>query len=211
MYCPSCGSEERQASQFCRACGTDLRTVRLSLETPDAITASAVSAREDIGRAMAARIREVEDADELKTVAEDVLPQLEKFLESPDAKRLRRMRSAVVVSAVGMGVIITNLLMAAFANTSDVQGFLGGTGLGIVTFLIGLGLLLNAFWFTRPRKQLEDRSAEARSQNQLDAGSAPQLRPGESPSFKAQTTSNLSHVAGSSVTEQTTKHLNLER
>ena len=25
MYCPSCGSEERQLSQFCRACGTDLR------------------------------------------------------------------------------------------------------------------------------------------------------------------------------------------
>src|SRR3982750_2892799 len=38
MYCPSCGSEERQLSQFCRACGTDLRVVRNSLENPDAIT-----------------------------------------------------------------------------------------------------------------------------------------------------------------------------
>ena len=36
MYCPSCGSEERQLSQFCRACGTDLRIVRNSLESPDA-------------------------------------------------------------------------------------------------------------------------------------------------------------------------------
>jgi len=37
MYCPSCGSEERQLSQFCRACGTELRVVRNSLERPDAI------------------------------------------------------------------------------------------------------------------------------------------------------------------------------
>lgn len=91
MFCPSCGSNE-QTSQFCRACGTDLRTVRTSLERPDSITASAVSAREDIGRAVAEKIRQVEDAHELKKVAEDVLPQIEKFLESPDEKRLRRMR-----------------------------------------------------------------------------------------------------------------------
>jgi hypothetical protein len=44
MYGPSCGSEERQLSQFCRACDTDLGVVRNSLEKLDAITASAVSA-----------------------------------------------------------------------------------------------------------------------------------------------------------------------
>lgn len=60
MFCPSCGSEERQVSQFCRACGTDLRAVRATLEKPDAITASAVSARDEIRRAIADRIRELE-------------------------------------------------------------------------------------------------------------------------------------------------------
>src|SRR2546422_7564102 len=35
MFCPSCGSEERQVSQFCRVCGTDMRAVRVSLEKPD--------------------------------------------------------------------------------------------------------------------------------------------------------------------------------
>src|SRR6266851_3289616 len=81
MFCPSCGSEERQASQFCRACGSDLRAVRVSLERPDSITASAVTARQEIGRAIAEKIREVDDAYELKKVAEDVLPQIEKFLQ----------------------------------------------------------------------------------------------------------------------------------
>ncbi|HWP52663.1 MAG TPA: zinc ribbon domain-containing protein [Pyrinomonadaceae bacterium] len=93
MFCPSCGSEERQASQFCRACGTDLRAVHLGLERPDSITASAESAREEIGRAVAERIRQMEDARTMERFAHSVLPKVEKFLESPEEKRLRRLRS----------------------------------------------------------------------------------------------------------------------
>src|SRR5260221_11033611 len=113
MFCPGCGSEERQASQFCRACGTDLRIVRVSLESPDSITASAVSAREDIGRAVAARIREVEDAGELKQVAEDVLPQIEKVIESYEEKRLRRISIDGWTAAAGLGGAIFMALMSA--------------------------------------------------------------------------------------------------
>jgi hypothetical protein len=213
MFCPGCGSEERQASQYCRACGTDLRVVRVSLERPDSITASAVSAREDIGRAVADRIREVEDARELKRVAEDVLPQIEKFLESYEEKRLRRMRAGVVVSSIGFGFTILMLLMTSVARAADVEGFVGGAGLGIVTFCLGLGLLLNALLFTRPRKDLQDHSADARAQNLLDAGyAAPQVRSSsESPSFRSPTTSNLSNTAGASITEHTTHHLKPDR
>ena len=208
MFCPSCGSEERQASQYCRACGTDLRPVRVSLERPDSVTASAVSAREDIGRAVADKIREVEDAHELKKVAEDVLPQIEKFLESYEEKRLRRMRAGVIVSSIGVGFTVLMFLMTSVAQPNDVEGFIGGAGVGIVTLCIGLGLLLNAFVFTRPGKRLKDNSADARSQNSLDAGYAvPQLRAGESPAFRSPTTSNLAQASGSSVTEHTTRHL----
>ena len=117
MFCPSCGSEERQASQYCRACGTDLRPVRVSIERPDSITASAVSAREEIGRAVAEKIREVEDSRDLKRVAEDVLPQIEKFLESYEEKRLRRVRAGVVVAASGFGTGILGLIMSAVLRT----------------------------------------------------------------------------------------------
>src|SRR5712664_277848 len=116
MYCPSCGSEERQMSQYCRACGTDLRPVRVSLERPDSITASAVTAREEIGRAVAEQIREVDDARDLQRVAEDVLPQIEKFLESPEEKRLRRMRAGVITASVGVGVCIPALLLLAITR-----------------------------------------------------------------------------------------------
>lgn len=213
MFCPGCGSEERQASQFCRACGTDLRRVRVSLERPDSITASAVSAREDIGRAVAEKIREVEDARELKRVAEDVLPQIEKFLESYEEKRLRRMRAGVIVSSIGFGWTILMLLMTTVIRGPDVEGFVGGAGLGIVTLCIGLGLLLNALLFTRPRKGLEDHSADARAQNLLDAGYAPpQLRSnGAAPLPRSQTTSNLVQAPGSSIAEHTTHHLKSDR
>lgn len=204
MFCPSCGSEERQASQFCRACGSDLRAVRMSLERPDSITASAVSAREEIGRAVADQIRRVEDARELKKVAEDVLPEIEKFLESPEEKRLRRMRVGVILSSIGLGATIMMMIMGSIAREADVQGFMGGAGLGIVLFFIGLGFLLNAFLFTRPRKDVADHTADAQSQNLLDANYAAPAQ------LRAQTTSNLVKPPVS-VTEHTTLHLKSDR
>jgi hypothetical protein len=201
MFCPSCGSNE-QTSQYCRACGTDLRPVRVSLERPDSITASAVSAREDIGRAVAARIREVEDAGELKQVAEDVLPQIEKFLESYEEKRLRRVRAGVVTAAAGLGGAVFMALMSAFIRNAD--ALLGVSGLGVAAFLIGLGIIINALFFTKPRNQLEDHSSDARAQNLLDSGYA-------APISKSQTTSNLVQPSGSSITEHTTHHLKTER
>ena len=214
MFCPSCGSEERQATQFCRACGTDLRRVRVSLDQPDSITAVAVSAREEIGRAVAEKIREVEDARDLKRVAEDVLPQIEKFLESYEEKRLRRVRAGVIMAASGFGTGILGLIMSAVLRGPDAEATLIVIGLGAVAFAIGLAFVLNGLLFTRPRKGLEDHSPEARAQNLLDAGYAsPQLRAGGEvqPSFRSQTTSNLKGAAQPSVTEHTTHHLKSER
>ena len=208
MFCPGCGSEERQASQFCRACGTDMRAVRMSLERPDSITASAVTAREEIGRAFADQIRAVEDARDLKRVAEDVLPQIEKFLESPEEKRLRRMRIGIIISSIGFGATIAMALMGSFAREADVQGFAMGAGAGLVTFFIGLGFLLNALLFTRPRTKLSEHPNDAASQNLLDAQyKPPTVRPKE---LRSPTTSNLAQTP-SSVTEHTTLHLKQDR
>ena len=214
MFCPSCGSEERQATQYCRACGTDLRAVRVSLEQSDSITASAVTAREEIGRAFADRIREVEDTRDLKRVAEDVLPQIEKFLESYAEKRLRRMRAGVIVAASGLGTGLLGLTMAFALTGQDAEAALMVIGLGAVAFAIGIGLVFNGAVFTRPPKGLEDHSSDARAQNLLDAGhTSPQLRSGSEapPTFRSQTTSNLAGSSGSSVTEHTTHHLKTDR
>jgi hypothetical protein len=207
MYCPTCGSEERQVSQYCRACGTDLGGVRRGLERPDTITASAVSAREEITRVMAEKIREMEGSRELKQVAEDVLPQLEKFLESPEEKRLRRVRAGVVVAAIGLGGALLIFLMSI--NAHDLIPFIS---LGVIAFLIGLGLVINGLAFTIPRKTIADRSKDAQAQKELEAR-AQSAYPANQLSVGSQTTNDLPSpdnriAAPSSVTEHTTHHLN---
>jgi hypothetical protein len=195
MYCPSCGSEERQLSQFCRACGTDLRIVRNTLERPDSITASAVSAREQIGVAVADQVRELKTGKDLKKFAEDALPQLEKFLESPEEKRLRRIRRGVITAFAGLGWTIVAFLLAL--NDAD---FIPMMTPGFVVFFIGLGILINGLWFTAPRKKLPGDSQDALAQKLLDSSikyDAPQLR----------AMTNELRVPAGSVTEHTTHHL----
>jgi hypothetical protein len=193
MFCPSCGLEERNANQYCRACGTDLRTVRFALEKPDNITQSAVSARDEIGSAFAAKIRETRDAIEMKIVAEDVLPKIEKFLESPEEKRLRRVRSGVISASVGLGATIGFSLAAIFADTSI---FLMA-GAGMVAFFIGLGIIINGMLLTVPKKSLSDKSNDAESQRQLDV-----VNPNTNELILPE-----SNQVFTSVIEETTQHL----
>ncbi len=165
MYCPTCGSEERQLSQFCRACGTDLRAVRVTLERPDAITESAVSARDQIGRAIADKIRMTESASELHKVAEDVLPEIEKFLESPADRRLRRLRAGIIMAFIGLGATFGGIL----ASMAEKDLFVLVIP-GMIMLFIGLAVILNGLMFTLPRKRVMDHADEALAQKALDSG-----------------------------------------
>ncbi len=165
MFCPGCGSEERQLSQFCRGCGTDLRAVRAGLERPDAITNSAATARDEIGRAVAAKIRELQGPGELKIMADDVLPKIEEFLESPEEKRLRRMRTGVITASVGLGAMIMFLLIALATRNANSFAPLGAA---TVAFFIGLGIIINGKLLTVPSKQLSTRSPEAALQSAVE-------------------------------------------
>jgi hypothetical protein len=197
MFCPSCGSEERQVSQFCRACGTDLRAVRVSLEKPDAITASEVSARDEIGHAIADKIRGLETASDLKKVAEDVLPIIEKFLESPQQRRLRGIRQGVVTSAVGLGV--TLLFLVWSLNDKDISPAL--VGLGVTAFMIGLGLIVNALLFTVPKQHVPLPLSDTRHRALVDDA------PDRVLPVKRELTTAEPLSPPPSVPEQTTHHL----
>ena len=166
MFCPSCGLEEKHSNQYCRACGTDLRPVRFALEKPDNITASAALARDEISRAFAQKIRETQDAIGMKIVAEDVLPQIEKFLESPEEKRMRRIRTGSIISFVGLGVTIAFLLASLIGSD---KGVIVIAAAGLVTFFIGLAFVVNGLFLTVPKKILSDKSDDANSQRKLDS------------------------------------------
>ena len=213
MYCPSCGSEERQLSQFCRACGTDLRIVRNSLENPDAVTQSAISAREHIGMAVADKIRQMSSAKDLEKVAEDVLPHFEKFLESPEEKRLRRIRAGVITAAIGLGATIVAFIMAA--EKSDFLPFIIPA---LITFLVGIGVIVNGLVFSVPGKTLPGDAYDALSQKVLDSNANVNRLPYEAPApaslgAGANLTNELAAQPRSqpSVTEHTTHHLNTNK
>lgn len=197
MFCPDCGLEDKQSNQFCRACGSDLRIVRGAIAQPDTITASAEGARDEIGRAIAAKIRESRSAEELAVVAEEVLPEIEKFLESPEERRLRRMRAASVVTFIGLGVAVGVAMIAYFIPMKDFEFlFLLSLG-GVVLFFIGLAMFVNGLFLSVTRKDVPDKSSDADSQRRLDG-------------MRAKTNDLVLPEATnlfSSVTENTTQHL----
>lgn len=189
MFCPNCGLDEKLPNQFCRACGTDLRQVRDAVSVADSITRSAVNAREEIGRAVAAKIREMQDVYELQKVAEDVLPEIEKFLESPAEKRLRRMRVGGLLTMIGLGAAIAFFVVSMI----DDQGLIVVSGLGFVTFCIGIAFLLNGWLLTVPGRDAPDNAADADHQRKLDAA-VPDLLMAKPAGFRSvteQTTTNL--------------------
>ncbi len=193
MFCPSCGSKEINSTQFCRSCGTDLRSVRSVLESPDSVTASAISARDEIGRAIAAKIQQTNSSSELSEFAEEVLPEIEKFLESPEERRLRTVRAGSMVSLIGIGVAVAFGIASQFEK--DLIFF---SALGLVTLFIGVSLFINGLYFTVPKKILGEKSADTDSQNELGG-------------IKATTNDLLmppnAQREFSSVTEHTTRHL----
>ena len=190
MFCPNCGIDEKQPNQFCRACGTNLLPVREVVEGPDGVTASAITAREEIGRAVAAKIRETQNVYDLKKVAEDVLPEIEKFLESPEEKRVRRIRVGVLIALIGLGAAVGFLLGGLLAD----RGMLPGVVPAIVAFFIGLSFVINGMYFTVPKKGLPDNADDAQRQRELDASTSGLKLPEPATLF-------------SSVTENTTQHL----
>jgi hypothetical protein len=199
MFCPGCGIEDLQSNQFCRACGTDMRPVRTALARADSITESAESARDEIGRAVAAKIRETRSAKELAKVTEEILPEIEKFLESPEERKLRRLRAGTILSSVGLGVAIALSIVGAIAGN---ERFLFLAGLGCIAFFLGLGFVLNGLFLSVPKKRFSDRSFDADSQRELDAEVVPPTEL-QMPAVQS--------LFSTSVTEHTTKHLREEQ
>ena len=195
MFCPSCGLQDNQSNQYCRSCGTDLGSVSTVMESPGKLTASAISAREEIGRALAAKIHKTESSSELSKFAKKILPEVEKFLETPEERKMRRIRNGSIVSFVGAGAAIGFMLVGIFV---DADLFLAAA-FGLVTLCVGVALLINGVHFSVPEKDsaVEDFLDEPRKKRDENIGS---------------TTNELlmpqpARQEFSSVTENTTKHL----
>lgn len=200
MFCPGCGLSEERTVQFCRSCGTDLGVVRDTLAQPDAPGNSIALAREEIARALAARIQTGE-----WWHLGAMIPEVEKLFESPSERRLRqrraeegarlrRIRAGVITAASGLGEILLCLFLAVMK-----PDFLLLAGPGAVTLIIGLGIVINGLLFT-VKKQASGSLEEEKPGVSLLGSVA-----GQKPDPSAQ-----SSFLPSSVTDQTTRHLSSE-
>jgi hypothetical protein len=204
MYCPNCGNKEDQLIQFCRTCGTDLRVIRGSLEAPEQPSASSMAARDEVVRAVAAKVQE---GNWWQLGA--MVPEVERLSESPqmrelrifreaEIQRLRRLRAGVITSAVGLGTILLLLLLSTAK-----PDLLLLAGPSLVVLLVGLGIIINGLVFTVPKgspfsaltnKQQNDSSTELSTSAETSADLSPAR-----PLFPPYT-----------VTDQTTRHLSSE-
>jgi len=192
MFCPGCGIGEERSVPFCRTCGTDLRAVRISLEQPDIVMVKADPPRLEISRAIADKIRDADRVEEL----EDILPKIEKFLESPQERKLRRLRAGVITAMAGAGTTVAFLLLSLLAADTF---FL--SSLGVIVFLIGVGIVANGLLFTVPGSTIKT-ALRSRDESEKLA------EDGEKGSLNAQPPFGVQRsIAGQSVTENTTRHL----
>ena len=149
MFCPNCGFEEEGRIKFCRKCGIELNTLRVALERPDVLS-GARAAREEIAREVAARIAELKGSRDFTRMVEHVLPQVEKFLETPEEKRLRHLRDGMITACTGIGIIILSITLLIVTHT-PAAGLIPAAA-GALVLMVGLGLMLAGAFFTVPRK-----------------------------------------------------------
>jgi len=202
MFCPTCGTEERNRSQFCRGCGAELRAVRNALQ-PAEVPDAALSARWEIAHAIADKLKKLEEANDFKKVVEDVLPQVEKFLESPEERRLRRIRAGVITALSGLAPVFLLIILGAPINEKDISGILALAG--IAAFMVGLALVINGLLFSLPKIQINDVNRDA-----LNLKSAEQTAIPASSTSRIERIASLDPSSRASVIENTTKHLPVE-
>lgn len=160
MYCPSCGTESTDQTKYCTKCGVNLRRVK------GVMNKGGATAREgdDWQRATLEDWRAEREAHRKKT---------------PEEKRLNEIKGGVITTSVGLGLMLfLSELFDAIANTiqgpeADIVRSIWAVGM--IPFLIGLGIIFNGFFISR--RIVELKRQQRRNDQQLPLFSAPNASP----------------------------------
>ncbi|HKQ75872.1 MAG TPA: hypothetical protein VJ810_19410 [Blastocatellia bacterium] len=185
MYCPSCATEASDQTKYCTKCGVNLRRVKGALgEGKGSVRDGA-----DAERSRLEDLRAARRAQKKKT---------------PEEKRLEEIKSGVITSSVGFGLMIfLSVLFDAVASTVDgpASNILRSLwGVGLIPFMIGAGIIINGLFISKRIVELK------RQQEQKDQ---------QPPLFSAPNTSQVallvepaqSPISDFSITEKTTTKL----
>ena len=196
MFCPQCGNKQSDELKFCNLCGANLFAVRQVVGTREA------DEKFDWSRTWVAEMFMSES--ERKRRKAEIERQRG---VTPEIKRYNEIKAGVITSFVGIGLMLFLYVigMAIFRSgqnpPGDAEIIRSIWVVGVIPFMVGLALIFNGLVVSRKIVELEKRTL----------GAAPDSLPNgaEQPSLKSADTSEFVHP-GFSVTEGTTKHLNLK-
>jgi hypothetical protein len=196
MLCPRCASNQSDEIKFCTFCGANLQAVREALDAPEEkkFDWSNTWVAEMFMSGQAAEIRKREMERQLGI--------------TPEVKRYNEIKAGVIVSCVGVGVsIFLYHIMQAIAAQSPPHDYLLLTNIwwaGVIPFLVGLALIINGMFVSKKMNQAMERGRKETNALE-DSGPTPR-------GLRAPDTSEFIPANMSSVTDQTTRHLeNAER
>ena len=196
MLCPRCASNQSNEIKFCTSCGANLQAVREALEMPE-------GKKFDWGNTWVAEMFTSGQAAEIRKL------EMERQLGiTPEMKRYNEIKAGVIVSCAGVAITIFLFVLmqgiAANARPQDAEILSRIWVAGIIPFMVGLALIINGVFVSKKMVELIERGRKGADALE-DAGPTPR-------GLRAADTSEFIPANMSSVTDQTTRHLeNVER
>jgi len=196
MLCPRCNSNQSDDIRFCTFCGANLQAVREALDAPE-------GKKFDWSNTWVAEMFMSGQANEIRK------REMERQLGiTPEVKRYNEIKAGVICSCVGLGVSVflyfLMLGIAANATPQDAAILLRIWVAGIIPFMVGLALIINGVVVSKKMVEVMERGRKGTDALE-DGGPTPR-------GLRAPDTSEFIPTNMSSVTDQTTRHLeNVER
>ena len=193
MFCPQCGSSQREDLKFCKACGVNLHAV-----------AQVVTTREP-----------EEKFDWSKTWVQEMFlsneekkrrkVELERQLGiTPEIKRYNEIKAGIIVSSLGIAlgillfVLMGGLIASGHVSQHDSEIVSRLWVVGVVPLFVGLALITNGIVVSKKLVEAARRGSQMGQEGLEEPANPPLLRSADAAEFPHQPFS---------VTEQTTKHL----
>ena len=195
MLCPRCALNQSDEIKFCTSCGANLQAVREALDAPEK--------KFDWGNTWVAEMFMSGQAAEIRK------REMERQLGiTPEVKRYNEIKAGVICSCVGLGIsvflYVLMLGIAANATPQDAAILLRLWVAGIIPFMVGLALIINGVVVSKKMVEVMERGRKGTDALE-DGGPTPR-------GLRAPDTSEFIPANMSSVTDQTTRHLeNVER
>ncbi len=186
MFCPGCGIQITDDTKFCKTCGANLRVVR------DALTGR--GEQFDWSKTWVAEMFLTEEEKERRS---GVTPEEKRIneIKAGQEKRINEIKAGVITTLAGLGAMIfLRFFLEPVANQEgggDAEIIRRVWLLGVVPFLVGIGLLFNGIFLSK-------------------RGVTPQAPPPPCPNqLPAKPTNQLAEASRTdfSVVEHTTAHL----